>query len=150
MSLAHEHCGHYSYRKTTKVSEDILLAFHGEDIRRYCRTCENSQRRNKSGPSRAPMVCREIVCEPYERVCVDLVGPLPKARGGHQYLLTHICVATHWPKAIPLRSMETRPVVDALVEIFSRCSIPRVLITDNGTQFTNPGLTSSCTHSLYQ
>ena len=36
------------------------------------------------------MTCREVITEPFERVCIDIVDPLPKARGGYQLLLTYI------------------------------------------------------------
>ena len=85
---------------------------------------------------KAPMVVREIVAVPFERVCIDLVGPLPKSKGGYQYLLTYIDVATRWPEAVALRSIQARPVVEALLEIFSRNGIPKVIISDQGTQLT--------------
>jgi hypothetical protein len=40
--------------------------------------------------------------KPFSRVLVDCVGPLPKAKSGHQYLLTIMCAATRFPEAIPL------------------------------------------------
>ena len=82
------------------------------------------------------MVCREIVTDTFERVVIDLVCPLPRARGGRQHLLTYIDVATRWPKAVPLRSTSTRAVLDALIEIFSRNGIPRVIISDEGSQLS--------------
>ena len=93
------------------------------------------------------MVTREIITEPFERVCVDLVGPLPKARGGYQYLLTYVCVATRWPEAVPLRSMHARAVLDALMDIFARNWIPQIIISDNGAQLTGKMMTEFC--SMY-
>ena len=97
---------------------------------------DECQRFNKSGPVKAPMGLREIVTVPFERVCIDLVGPLPKSKGGYQYLLTYIDVATRWPEVVALRSIQARPVVEALLEIFSRNGIPKVIISDQGTQLT--------------
>ena len=102
---------------------------------------------NNAGPPKAPMVCREIVTEPFERVCIDLVGPLPKARGGHKYLLTYICVATRWPEAIPLSSTQSRPVMEALLEIFSRNGLPKVIVSDQGAQLTGKVMEELC--SMY-
>ena len=35
------------------------------------------------------MIEREIVIVPFERICLDLVSPLPKSKGGFQYTHLH-------------------------------------------------------------
>ena len=40
---------------------------------------------------------RPLVIEPFETIAIDLVGPLPKGKGGCQFILTSICLATKWP-----------------------------------------------------
>lgn len=57
--------------------------------------------------------------EPFEHVIVDCVGPLPKTKAGHQYMLTVMCVASRFPEAGPLRSLKAKAVVKALVKFFS-------------------------------
>ena len=82
--LAHEKFRHLS---KGKVAEHIPKVF-------YCRSCTQCQRVNKSKPRPAPMVKREVLTVPFERVCVDLVGPMPKAKEGFQFILTCIDVAS--------------------------------------------------------
>ena len=43
-----------------------------------------------------------MITLPSERVAIDLVGLLPKARGGCEYLLTCMDVATRWPEVVAL------------------------------------------------
>ena len=76
------------------------------------------------------MVERKIVTLPFEEVTLNLVGPLEKSRRGYRYLLTHICMASRWPHAVPVKSIMTRAVLDTLVEIFIRNGIPKVLLSD--------------------
>ena len=78
-----------------------------------------------------------MVTVPSERVCVDLVGPFPMAKGGFQFLLTYIDMATRWPEAVPLRKTTTRVVIDQLRAIFCRNGFPTTIATDNGPQFTS-------------
>ena len=78
------------------------------DIVKHCKSCAKCQVINKAPPPKAPLVCREVVTIPFERVAIDLVGPLSRARGGHQYLLTYICVATRWLEALLLMSITAR------------------------------------------
>ena len=75
---------------------------------------------------------REVLTVLSERVCVDLVGPFPKAKGGFQILLTYIDMATRWPKAIPLRQLKV---------IFCRNGFTTTLVSDNGPQFTGAQFT---------
>ena len=104
LTLAHEKSGHFSRKKVlTIIQRSFTWPGIVKDVQHHCRSCSQCQTTNKSGPPKA--VTREIITEPFERVCVDLVGPLPKARGGYQYLLTPVCVETRWPEAVPLRSM---------------------------------------------
>ena len=54
--------------------------------------------------------------EPFSRVIVDCVGPLPKTKAGNQYLLTVICASTQFPEAIPLRNIKSKNIVKALIK----------------------------------
>ncbi len=63
------------------------------------------------------------------------MGPLPKGKGGNRYLLTYVCLATRWPEAVPLRNITARSVVEGLWSIFSRTSIPKLILSDQGSQF---------------
>ena len=38
--------------------------------------------------------------EPFSRIIVDCVGPLPKTKSGNQYLLTIMCASTRFSEAI--------------------------------------------------
>ena len=67
------------------------------DARSCCLSCDLCQRVNKSGQCKVPIRKRPILSEPFECVALDLVGPLPKAKGGVTYVLSAICVATRWP-----------------------------------------------------
>ena len=52
--------------------------------------------------------------EPFSRIIIDCVGPLPKTKSGCQYLLTIICASTRFPKAIPLRNIKTMTILKHL------------------------------------
>ena len=105
------------------------------DVAAHCGSCRVCQEHSKAKPRHSPMVEREIAVIPSERVCVDLVGPLPKARGGYEFILTCTDVATRWPEAIPFRKATTPIIVKHLVEIFTRNGFPGVIVSDNGPQF---------------
>ena len=84
---------------------------------------------------------REVVTVPSERVCVDLVGQFPKAKGGFQILLTYIDMATRSPEAILHRKTTTQVIVAELKAIFYRDGFLTTLVSDNGPQFTSAQFT---------
>ena len=62
-------------------------------------------------------------------------GPLPKTKSGNQFLLTIMYVATRYPEAIPLRRITSPSVVKALIKFFSTFGLPKIVQTDQGTNF---------------
>ena len=109
----------------------------------HVRSCEPCQRCSKAH-SKVPMMERRVMAEPFEVMAIDLVGPLPKGKGGCEYLLTCICMASRWLEAIPLKSITARNIANCLVNIFSRTGIPLELISDQGTQFMGKVVTQLC------
>ena len=68
---------------------------------------------------------------------VDLVGPFPKGKGGIQYILTMVCMATRWPNAKPLHSISSKAIAHACVELFLENGISREILSDSGPQFSS-------------
>lgn len=75
--------------------------------------------------------------EPFARVLIDCVGPLPKTKLGNQYLLTIMCASTRFPEAVPLRNIKTRTIVNALVKFFTLFGLPKKVQSDLGSNFTS-------------
>ena len=96
--------------------------------------CQVGGKPNQIAPP-APLHPIPVIAEPFERVIIDCVGPLPQTKSGNQYLLTIMCAATRYPEAIPLRSITASAVVKALLKIFSTFGLPRVIQTDQGSNF---------------
>ncbi len=145
--LGHERNGHLGADKVAKmVGRYFAWPGMARDIIRHCRSCERCQVRSKHRPRRAPVVERPILAEPFESVAIDLVGPLPKGKGGCRYILTYVCLATRWPEAVALRSITAKAVMDGLWSIFSRTSVPERILTDQGSQFCGKVMTQLCEH----
>ena len=106
------------------------------DVAKHYKSCDVCQQHAKQAPKVLPMQKREVVTVPSERVCVDMVGPFPTAKGGFQFLLTYVDMATRWLEAVPLRKM-IRVIIDQLKAIFCCNGFPTSLVSDNGPQFTS-------------
>lgn len=140
MKLAHESIlgGHQG---STKTAKRVLTNFYWPgvqaDIRRYCQLCDLCQRTSPKGRvSKVPLGEMPLIDAPFERIAVDLVGPIqPCSERGHRYILVMMDYATRYPEAAPLKSVEAEKVAEELVVMFTRLGIPREILTDLGSQF---------------
>jgi hypothetical protein len=64
---------------------------------------------------------------------VDIVGILPRAPGGFMFLFIGIDTFTKWTEAAPVVNITQEAVVKFLKSIIYRFSVPKGVITDNGT-----------------
>ena len=76
-----------------------------------------------------------IIETPFNRIALDIVGPLPKTSQGHRYILVLVDYATWYPKALPLRAATAKAVAKELMLLFSRVGIAREVLTDQGSCF---------------
>jgi transposase InsO family protein len=74
---------------------------------------------------------------PMDHVAVDLAGPLPVSSAGNTYLLVVTDVFTRFVFLRPLPSKEASSVAKALLPIFCDFGFPKILQSDNGTEFVN-------------
>jgi len=130
--MAHERAGHLG---KNKVGKSLSKWFHWpimySDTATHCTSCEVCQKFSKSKPRHTPMVEREVVTIPFERVAIDLVGPLPKARGGYEFMLTCIDLASRWLEAVALKKTTATIVVHELLEVFSRNGFPGTIVSES-------------------
>jgi len=75
--------------------------------------------------------------EPFSRIIIDCVGPLPKTRLGNQYLLTIMCASTRFPEAVPLRNLSSKRVVKALIDFFTMFGLPKEVQSDQASNFVS-------------
>ncbi|GFW92936.1 retrovirus-related Pol polyprotein from transposon 17.6 [Trichonephila clavipes] len=94
-------------------------------------------RRKPRDKAKAPLKLVPIISEVFSKINIDAVGPLPVSTKQNRYLITSISVASKYPEAIPVESITSPNVIDALLSIFSRIGFPREIQSDLGTSFTS-------------
>ena len=145
LKLAHERMGHLGARKVKAlIKQRFVWPGVGQDVIDHCRSCPVCQKCSKAPARKVPLIEREVLTEPFEVLAFDIVGPMPKGKGGCRFLLTAICMASKWPEAIPLRSITAKAVAQGMMEIFARTGIPLQLLTDQGSQFVGSLVTKLC------
>jgi len=142
MRVAHESLltAHQGIKKTQdKVGAVFYWPGIMSDIMRFVKSCEVCQSAlGKQGVSKAPLGHLPLIEEPFSMICIDIVGPIkPRTNAGNKYILTVIDMATRYPEAIPMKTINTEEVVDKLFEIYCRTGMPKRIHTDRGGQFTS-------------
>ncbi|XP_069976068.1 uncharacterized protein [Penaeus vannamei] len=140
LSLAHDSpmAGHLGINKTcNRIQKYFYWPGMRKDVALYCKTCHNCQVVGKPNQkiTAAPLYPIPAMSEPFSKVIVDCVGPLPKTKAGNAYLLTIMCQTTRYPEAIPLRKISTSAIVKALTKFFTTYGLPQFVQTDQGSNF---------------
>ena len=140
LSLAHDTpmSGHLGINKTYhRILEHFYWPNLRKDVVEFCRSCHTCQvvgKPNQTVP-KAPLQPIPAFEEPFSRVIIDCVGPLPKTKSGNQYLLTVMCASTRFPEAIPLRNIKAKTIVRALIKFFTLVGLPKSIQSDQGSNF---------------
>ncbi|GFV61435.1 retrovirus-related Pol polyprotein from transposon 17.6 [Trichonephila clavipes] len=124
--------------KTKRGEEVRQLCVPIKDVEEFVKTCDSCQRVGKPrDKAKAPLKLVPIISEVFSKINIDAVGPLPVSTKQNRYLITSICVASKYPEAIPVESITSPNVIDALLSIFSRIGFPREIQSDLGTSLTS-------------
>ena len=140
LELSHEIplAGHLGIDKTR---QRILRRFYWptvfRDVAEFCESCEKCQKTTKRKVPLAPLIPLPIISEPFKKIAMDIVGPLPRSRAGNLYILVICDYATRYPEAVPLRSIDAAHIAEELIKMFARVGVPEEILTDQGSNFTS-------------
>ena len=107
--------GHLGINKTYhKIINHFYWPGLKSDVSKYCKTCHTCQMVGKPNQTIPKAQLQPIPAfdEPFSRILIDCVGPLPRTKSGNEYLLTIMCTSTRFPEAIPLRNIKTKSIVN--------------------------------------
>lgn len=138
--MAHDEilAGHQGVKRTMhRVLAEFYWPELQSDVKRFVNSCDQRQRTTpKDKMARAPLGIMPTIDTPFQRVVVDIVGPIaPATSKGNRYILTMVDYATRYPDAVALADITTEPVAKALVEMFTRTGVPRAILSDRGLNF---------------
>merc|ERR1711893_323270 len=106
---------------------------------RKCRECQ--QRKAPAHAKRAKLVTYQSG-GPWERVAMDVLGPLPATPGGNKFILVVMDYYTKWVEMFAMKDQTAETVAAVLVdEVFSRMGCPYELHSDQGSNFKSKVMT---------
>src|SRR5713101_556588 len=125
------------YKMQEQITRNYWWPMISMDVKLYIDACEACQRTKVlHGPSHALLHPHSIPSEPWEKILVDLIGPLPMLRGYDM-----IMVVVDWlSKTLVARQTNSNVTTYEMAQLFqdniwNKYGLPRVMISDWGPQF---------------
>ena len=114
------------------------MDFYVQNIVASCGLCKQAMMKQ----DQYPQLPLGVPQKPFDKVAIDLVGPLRKSYTGNVYIFTMINLFSEWPEAvgIPDKKAETMGLIFQRV-FLARHSFPLELLSDQG---------SECISSVFQ
>ncbi|KAJ8946223.1 hypothetical protein NQ318_013034 [Aromia moschata] len=109
--------GHFGVTRTlARVRDRFYWVNCRRDVEEWCKRCDLcSAKKGPNTRSRGKMV-QYLSGAPFERVAVDILGPLPVTDRGNKYLMVVMDYFSKWPEAVPLPNQEAETVAEAFIE----------------------------------
>ena len=139
--------GYKGVSKTyNRIRNDFFWSGMKDDIAAFIKACKNCQiYKLVRVKTRLPMQMTDRPAEPFERVQIDIVGPLPITERKNRYILTIQDNFSKYSEAIPLKEIDSVAVAHALAEQFiTRFGCPRIIHTDQGSNFASKIFRTIC------
>ena len=130
--------GHLGAEKTLAlISRKYYWDGMHRDVHDYVRSCDSCQQRNTSRHHPGLPIGRPSAATfPFEKIAIDVLGPLPVTSRKNRYCLCIIDIFSRYPIIIPVPNQRTSTIATALTEkVFLEYGFPAELLSDRGTNF---------------
>lgn len=136
----HEDQGHFGSAKCMAyLSQYYFWPRMRRQIRQITSSCELCQKSKISNHCHGKMQ-NVMATDPNDIVCLDLMGPLPTSRGGATQLLVVVDAFSKLVRLFPLKRATRGSILKCLTDkYFVELGRPRMILSDNGTQFQGSG-----------
>jgi hypothetical protein len=138
--------GHRGMNKTYKaIRSRCTWPNMRQEIEEYIKTCQSCQTNKLLKPrKKAPM---EITTAefPFDKCCLDIVGPLPETENGNKYILTFQDDLSKYVIGIPIRQQDAEAIAREFVShVILKHGAPRTVLTDQGANFLSDVFRNIC------
>lgn len=138
--------GHQGVKKTyDKIKKDFCWKGMSKDISEFVSKCIICQKNKSKKSTKMPMMITKISEEVFDKIYIDIVGPLPITYGGNRYILTIIDDLSRFFDAYAIPNAEANTVAKIFCEEFiCRYRIPKVVVSDQGSNFMSQVFKKCC------
>ena len=136
--------GHFGINNTYHRAQERYYwpqMFH--DVRQFVTRCDTCQKRKKV-PHLEEMHPLPVG-KPFDRIGIDLAGPLPLTKNGSRYLAVATDYLTKWVETRAIPDKTAASVAGFIYEdVICRHGAPKELLSDQGTKFLNQLVNHIC------
>ena len=132
--------GHLGVEKTIAKVKEAKLEWEGmrSDIQLFIKRCPCCQKMSVLKPLIQTQPFTLASYSPFDRICIDTIGPLPKDdESGSEHLLVIIDAFSRFVKLYAIKDTSARSALQGLLDWIGMFGIPSEMVSDNGTQFAN-------------
>lgn len=136
---AHEVGGHMALDNTLhRLRRTLWFPGMRKEVAIRLASCRPCQMKRRPDMDQRHTLVSPVEGFPFQRVCIDFVGPLTPSSSGKKFILTVRDTFTKWLEAYPLRQANATAVAKVLEsQFFCRFGIPDSIHSDQGAQFTS-------------
>lgn len=129
--------GHPGYHRTvSRIQNNYYWPNMHKNIREYIKNCESCQKyKIDRKPTKLPLEITSTSSQPFERISLDIVGPLPLTEEGNRFILTFQDDLTKFLFAISLPDHTAETVSEGFIKFISIFGTPISILTDQGSEF---------------
>lgn len=138
--------GHFGTAKTySRIKKHFYWVGMKSYITEYIKHCIKCQT-NKVGRATKMLLCEtDLSKKPFDKIYIDMVGAVTMSASGNQYILSVIDDLTRFVDFVAVPDQTANTIARALYEhVLCRYTLPKVIISDNGTNFLSEILKELC------
>lgn len=138
--------GHEGLERTIKrIEERYSWKSMKQDVKSYIDKCDFCQKNKILRKNKIPMKITSTSSKPFDKIYLDIVGPLPTTKKGNNYILTIQDDLTKQFLAKPIPEATAEVTCRAFLEIaICTYGVPMELVTDRGTNFVSKLFQTLC------
>jgi transposase InsO family protein len=136
--LRHHMRGHFGTKATIDSIHEAGLDWPNlaAEVKEACAKCLPCQRHNIGKRGYHPL--QPISADqPFDHVAIDLAGPLTTSTNKNHYLLVLVDVHSRFVCLRALPDKQSATIAAALLDIFTTLGFPKIVQSDNGSEFVN-------------
>ncbi|XP_055863793.1 uncharacterized protein LOC129922301 [Biomphalaria glabrata] len=136
LNMAHDDptAGHLGKKKVyAKIANKFFWPKMGKDIKNYVNSCTECAKQKTV--TRAPLEKSYKSHYFWDKIAMDIMGPLTTSSKGNKYILGIIDMSTRWAEAFPLKDIKAIDICNCLKTLFLKFGFPNKLLSDNASNF---------------
>jgi transposase InsO family protein len=144
----HDHmlAGHLGIAKTlAKIKRQYKWPQMKQHVVLHVNSCLMCARRKSFGATKAPLQPLPPVVAVWERIAMDVVGPIQESNKGYRYILVISDYASRFVFTIPMKNQTAPTIARCLVDkLITKYGAPQAVLTDRGTNFLSVLVNEIC------